>query len=119
MTMNRRRFVGYGTAALGSLAGYQLSPLSRAFRTAQLALGEMRAPMLTTEKGFMEIAHGTWEGLLASEIRERDPDRLQAWREVGEILRHRECVIQQIQSLRQECSTQVRATHAALAGLLL
>ena len=57
------------------------SPLTRAYHTAQFALGEYRAPMLTTEAGFMEIAHGTWEGLLASEIAERDPDRLQAWRE--------------------------------------
>jgi len=57
------------------------SPLGRAYRTAQLALGEMRAPMLTTDKGLMEIAHGTWEGLLASEIRERDPDLLREWRE--------------------------------------
>ncbi|MCR6662084.1 MAG: histidine phosphatase family protein [Luteimonas sp.] len=57
------------------------SPLGRAYRTAQLALGDMRAPMLTTEKGLMEIAHGTWEGLLASEIRERDPELLREWRE--------------------------------------
>ena len=57
------------------------SPLTRAYHTAQFALGETRAPMLTTEMGFMEIAHGTWEGLLASEIAERDPDLLRAWRE--------------------------------------
>lgn len=57
------------------------SPLARAFMTAQFALGEIRAPMLTTEMGFLEIAHGEWEGLLASEIRERDPERLQAWRD--------------------------------------
>ncbi len=57
------------------------SPLARAYLTAQLALGEVRAPMLTTEMGFMEIAHGTWEGLLASEIGARDPERLRAWRE--------------------------------------
>lgn len=57
------------------------SPLGRAYRTAQLALGDLRAPMLTTEKGLMEIAHGTWEGLLASEIHERDPDLLRDWRE--------------------------------------
>src|SRR5690606_38204247 len=49
--------------------------------TAQFALGEVRAPMLTTEMGFMEIAHGSWEGLLASEIAERDPELLRAWRE--------------------------------------
>ena len=34
--------------------------------------GEERAAMLATDAGLMEIAHGTWEGLLASEIRERD-----------------------------------------------
>ncbi|MGJ4730573.1 histidine phosphatase family protein [Luteimonas sp. SDU101] len=57
------------------------SPLTRAYHTAQFALGEARAPMLTTEMGFMEIAHGTWEGLLASEIAASDPDRLRAWRD--------------------------------------
>lgn len=56
------------------------SPLSRARHTAELALGERDLP-LTLDPGFMEIAHGTWEGLLASEIRERDPELLRAWRE--------------------------------------
>lgn len=55
------------------------SPLGRAQQTAEFALGERRG-MLATDAGLMEIAHGTWEGLLASEIHERDPDRLQAWR---------------------------------------
>jgi len=72
------------------------SPLARARRTAELALGGERAAILTTDAGFMEIAHGTWEGLLAGEIRERDPDRLQAWRDTphevlmpqGESLQH-------------------------------
>lgn len=57
------------------------SPLSRARRTAELALGEARAGLLTLDAGLAEIAHGDWEGLLASEIRARDPDRLRAWRE--------------------------------------
>ena len=57
------------------------SPLSRARRTAELALGPERVDLLTTDAGLMEIAHGQWEGLLASEIRERDPERLRAWRE--------------------------------------
>jgi probable phosphoglycerate mutase len=57
------------------------SPLARARRTAELALGEARAPQLLFDEGLAEIAHGSWEGLLASEIRERDPERLQAWRE--------------------------------------
>ena len=56
------------------------SPLSRAQHTAQLALGA-RADMLLTEPDLQEIAHGEWEGLLASEIHEKDPSRLRAWRE--------------------------------------
>lgn len=71
------------------------SPLSRARRTAEIAL-DARAPMLTTDAGLMEIAHGEWEGLLASEIRERDGARLAAWRDTphevlmpgGESLQH-------------------------------
>lgn len=71
------------------------SPLGRARQTAEFALGERRA-MLSTDPGLMEIAHGTWEGLLASEIGERDPERLRAWRDTphevlmpeGESLQH-------------------------------
>ncbi|GHA68265.1 histidine phosphatase family protein [Cognatilysobacter bugurensis] len=71
------------------------SPLSRARQTAELALGERDLP-LTLDPGLMEIAHGTWEGLLASEIRERDPELLRTWREAphevlmpeGESLQH-------------------------------
>lgn len=57
------------------------SPLSRARRTAELALGETRAAMLAFDEGLQEIAHGEWEGLLASEIHARDPDLMQAWRD--------------------------------------
>ena len=72
------------------------SPLARARRTAELALGPEREELLTTDAGLMEIAHGDWEGLLASEIRASDPDRLQAWRDAphtvlmpqGESLQH-------------------------------
>ena len=60
------------------------SPLSRALRTAELALGEERAALLATDDGFKEIAHGEWEGLLASEIGERDGARLDAWRDAPE-----------------------------------
>ena len=71
------------------------SPLRRARYTAELALGQRDLP-LTLDPGLMEIAHGTWEGLLASEIREADPDRLRLWREAphevlmpeGESLQH-------------------------------
>ena len=57
------------------------SPLSRATRTAQLALGEARAAQLGFDEGLLEIGHGEWEGLLASEIAALDPQRLRAWRE--------------------------------------
>lgn len=57
------------------------SPLGRAHETACLALGDTRVDMLQTDPGLMEIAHGSWEGLLASEIHQRDPERLVAWRE--------------------------------------
>ena len=71
------------------------SPLARARHTAELALGARELP-LTLDPGLMEIAHGTWEGLLASEIRERDAERLRAWRDTphevlmpqGESLQH-------------------------------
>ena len=72
------------------------SPLRRALRTAELALGDDRVGLLTTDAGLKEIAHGEWEGLLASEIRERDAERLHAWRHAphevlmpqGESLQH-------------------------------
>ncbi len=57
------------------------SPLVRAKTTAELALGDARKAQLVTDPGLMEIAHGTWEGLLASEIRDRDSERLRAWRD--------------------------------------
>jgi probable phosphoglycerate mutase len=59
------------------------SPLARARLTAVLALGD-RADMLLLDDGLREIGHGDWEGLLASEIGERDPSRLKAWRESPE-----------------------------------
>jgi phosphoserine phosphatase len=60
------------------------SPLTRAKTTAEFALGEKRLAMLQFDEDLKEIAHGDWEGLLASEIRERDPRLLQAWRETPE-----------------------------------
>lgn len=83
--------VGEGQArALGArladvgIARAVASPLSRAKATAEFALGESRRALLATDPGLMEIGHGDWEGLLAGEIRERDPERLRAWREAPE-----------------------------------
>jgi probable phosphoglycerate mutase len=60
------------------------SPLLRAKRTAELALGPSREAMLRLDSGLAEIAHGTWEGLLAAEIGAMDGERLRAWREAPE-----------------------------------
>jgi len=57
------------------------SPLSRAQATAKAALGTAREAMLLTDADLQEIAHGDWEGLLASEIHARDPQTLAAWRD--------------------------------------
>jgi probable phosphoglycerate mutase len=60
------------------------SPLARTLETAQLALGELRASTLTLDDGLMEIAHGSWEGMLAAEIEASDGDRFRAWRDAPE-----------------------------------
>ncbi len=60
------------------------SPLSRARRTAQLALGALRESILTTDGGLQEIHHGDWEGKLAREIAEADGGRFAAWRSAPE-----------------------------------
>ncbi len=62
------------------------SPLSRAKRTAELALGN-RAGMLTLHRGLAEIAHGEWEGKLAAEIRASDPARLEQWRDAPHVVK--------------------------------
>lgn len=56
------------------------SPLLRARSTAELALGE-RAGLLRLDPSLMEIAHGDWEGRLATEIRDQYPELQRAWRE--------------------------------------
>ncbi len=56
------------------------SPLQRARRTAELALGD-RARLLTLDPDLVEIHHGGWEGKLASEIELTDPTMLQRWRQ--------------------------------------
>ena len=54
------------------------SPLSRARRTAELALGS-RAHLLQLDPALVEIAHGAWEGRLVDDIRTTDADRLAQW----------------------------------------
>ncbi|WP_334180622.1 histidine phosphatase family protein [Pseudoxanthomonas sp.] len=88
------------------------SPLSRAQRTAQLALGESRADMLLTDPELQEIAHGEWEGLLASEIQDKDPARLLAWREEPDTV-----LMPGGESLRQVLDRSWRGLARAAEGL--
>jgi len=62
------------------LARVVASPLLRARGTAELALGG-RAQSLRLDPALQEIAHGEWEGRLATEIRGQYPDLQRAWRE--------------------------------------
>jgi len=88
------------------------SPLARARRTAELALGEARADMLGLDADLQEIAHGEWEGLLASEIDEKDPARLRAWREEPETV-----LMPGGESLRQVLDRSWRGLARAVDGL--
>ena len=88
------------------------SPLSRARRTAELALGAERAPMLALDPDLQEIAHGEWEGLLAAEIGEKDPARLRAWREEPDTV-----LMPGGESLRQVLDRSWRGLSRAAEGL--
>lgn len=88
------------------------SPLSRADATARFALGEGRVSMLETDADLQEIAHGEWEGLLASEINEKDPARLRAWREEPDTV-----LMPGGESLRQVLDRSWRGLARATEGL--
>lgn len=88
------------------------SPLSRAQLTAKLALGDGRAEMLQTDADLQEIAHGEWEGLLASEIQDKDPARLLAWREEPDTV-----LMPGGESLRQVLDRSWRGLARAAEGL--
>lgn len=60
------------------------SPLSRARRTAELALGPARLGLLQLDADLQEIAHGSWEGMLVEQIAASDGERLAAWRSAPE-----------------------------------
>jgi len=67
-----------GLASLKIDAAYS-SQLGRAFETAQ-AVCARRGIEIVKEPGFAEINHGEWEGKLASEVGEKWPKELDAWR---------------------------------------
>jgi len=61
------------------------SPLLRARQTVETALGG-RFAKIELEPDLMEIAHGSWEGRLDSEICESDRDLRKAWRETPHLV---------------------------------
>ena len=61
------------------------SPLQRTSQTASAIVGALATSGMTVrtirpDPGFLEIGQGAWEGLLATEIRERYSEELAAWR---------------------------------------
>lgn len=88
------------------------SPMARARRTAELALGDARRDLLCLEPGLLEIAHGTWEGKLAGEIAASDPERFAAWREAPHTVQMPEG-----ESLQQVFARVWPAFTAAASGL--
>ncbi|CAG2086145.1 putative phosphoglycerate mutase [Xanthomonas arboricola] len=88
------------------------SPLSRAQATARLALGSNRENLLQTDADLQEIAHGEWEGLLASEINDKDPARLRAWRDEPDTV-----LMPGGESLRQVLDRSWRGLARAAEGL--
>lgn len=88
------------------------SPLARAQLTARFALGPEREALLQTDPDLQEIAHGEWEGLLASEIHEKDPARLRAWREEPDTV-----LMPGGESLRQVLERSWRGLTRAAEGL--
>ena len=72
----------------------------------------MPASMLQTDADLQEIAHGEWEGLLASEIQQKDPARLLAWREEPENV-----LMPGGESLRQVLDRSWRGLARATEGL--
>lgn len=104
------------------------SPLSRAFETAR-AVSEGRELKVRTHQGLLEISHGHWEGLLASDVEERWPGVLEKWHRVphtvampgGETLSDvQDRSLHAIEEIRKSGGRQVLiAAHDAVIKVLL
>jgi len=73
--------------ALGSAAITRVisSPLGRCVQTAW-PLARRLGLAVETEPLLMEIAHGTWEGRLRTDLQREDPERMRQWKEEPEIV---------------------------------
>jgi probable phosphoglycerate mutase len=82
---NEAVLVGQALAGINFSAIYA-SPLKRAKETAEIISGELRAkqpdsPLPQTIDNLQEIDLRLWEGLLATEVKEKYPEEEKAWRE--------------------------------------
>lgn len=104
------------------------SPLSRALETAR-AVAQNRSQEVRTHPGLLEISHGLWEGLLASDVEERWPGVLERWHTAphtvampdGEtLLEVQKRTLQALEDIRQAGGEQVLiAAHDAVIKVLL
>jgi broad specificity phosphatase PhoE len=69
-----------------SIARAVASPLLRARQTAELALGA-KSVDLVLDEGLVEVSHGSWEGLLYSEVMQRDVELRRGWRDTPHLVR--------------------------------
>ncbi|MBA2538374.1 MAG: histidine phosphatase family protein [Deltaproteobacteria bacterium] len=56
------------------------SPLSRARTTAEAILASRSEPVLELDAGLLEISHGAWEGMLASDVELSHAELFGVWR---------------------------------------
>ena len=73
-------FLAQSQSGATRIARVVSSPLGRCRATAQPVADALGLPLDTDER-LIEIAHGTWEGLLRDEIATIDPERWLEWRE--------------------------------------
>jgi broad specificity phosphatase PhoE len=67
------------TCADSRPAAIVASPLARARRTADIVANRLGLGIHCDDR-LIEISHGEWEGLLKSEVEQRWPDEMSAWR---------------------------------------
>ncbi|MDY3869089.1 MAG: histidine phosphatase family protein [Pyramidobacter sp.] len=76
-----QRFAGYPFDAVLS------SPLARARETGRKIFEAAKCSVFITDDGFCEICHGSWEGSLASDVREKYAELTEQWKKQPESVR--------------------------------
>jgi probable phosphoglycerate mutase len=79
-------FLAAGLAKEAPIRRVIASPLARCVETAR-PIAEIFGVSIETDPDLIEIAHGTWEGRLRTEIERDDPEMMRAWRETPNVVR--------------------------------